>query len=118
MINEKILNKPQSLSIFNQLSDEIDVFDIKNENVNISIDDRIKIKDFINNYHQRILNKLSNEELRKNISYTMQSLFTSVIFDCVNKTIQGIKKNGEPLALINISNKNYMFQKIKPKKQK
>ena len=118
LINEKILNKPQSLSIFNQLSDEIDVFDIKNENVNISIDDRIKIKDFINNYHQRILDKLSNEELRKNISYTMQSLFTSVIFDCVNKTIQGIKKNGEPLALINISNKNYMFQKIKPKKQK
>jgi len=118
LINEQILNKPQSLSIFNQLSDEIDVFDIKNENVNISIDDRIKIKDFINNYHQRILDKLSNEELRKNISYTMQSLFTSVIFDCVNKTIQAIKKNGEPLALINISKKNYMFQKIKPKKQK
>jgi hypothetical protein len=64
------------------------------------------------------LDKLSNEELRKNISYTMQSLFTSVIFDCVNKTIQAIKKNGEPLALINISKKNYMFQKIKPKKQK
>ena len=41
----------------------------------------------------------------------MQSLFTSVIFDCINKTIQGIKKNGEPLQIIKIYDKNGKFKK-------
>ncbi len=93
--------------------DEIDLFDedTKKEHINISFEEKQRIKDFVNNYHQRIFEKLSNPELRKKISYTMQSLFTSVIFDCINKTIQGIKKNGEPLPIIKIYDKNGKFKK-------
>lgn len=116
LVNEQIINRPQSISIFQNISSELDPFE-KSDNNNILITDEEKkrIKEFINNYHSRMVEKLTDYELRKKISYTMGSLFSSIIFDFENETIQGIKKNGECLPEIKISKKDKIFQKIKSK---
>jgi DNA invertase Pin-like site-specific DNA recombinase len=113
-INEQIVNRPQSLSLYNYFSDEIDPTDeIVSENKDIlTNEEKLKVKNFINNYHAKLIDKLSDYDLRKKISYTMQSLFSEIVFDCTNKTIQGIKTNGDTLPIIEISRKNKLFSKF------
>lgn len=113
LIEEKLINRPQNVSIYNELSKEIDPnedSDPENES-GLNLEEKQRIRKFIYDHHKNMMEKLNDIDLRKKISYAMQSLFDSVVFDCVNGTIQGINKDGVPLRLIKISKKDLLFQK-------